>query len=483
MLDIADGYDGDYTVTATYGGVQNHPGSNVYCRSGTAPTVISTAPADSEANIALNTRPSATFSEAMDPQTITDATFTLMRGPTAVAGVVTYIGVTAIFTPTADLLPDTTYTAQISQGATDLTGHALAGAVAWTFQTGAALDTTRPTVLSTLPATGATNVPIASQLTATFSEAMDPQTVTNGSFVLLQGITPIAGSVSYAGMTAGFNPTSDLLTDTVYTAKITSSTTDLAGNALAADYVWTFRTAIVDLGGAAPFGSFGGGSGMTNQGILTVINGDIGTTGAPTMMTGFHDTGGDVYTETPLNKGQVNGIVFTAPPAPGTPEKLAIASQAAADAQAAFDDLSPGALPGGTDPGAGELGGLTLPPDVYQAAGGTFKITGSNLTLDAQGDPDAVWVFQAATTLTVGDTSPRSVILLNGAQAKNVYWYVGSAATINGAGGGTMVGTILASAGITFSTAGNVTVTVLDGRAIGLNASVTLVNTRINTPQ
>jgi hypothetical protein len=124
-----------------------------------------------------------------------------------------------------------------------------------------------------------------------------------------------------------------------------------------------------------------------------------------------------------------------------------------------------------------------LAPGTYKAAGGTFLITGSDLTLDAQNNPNAIWVFQMATSLTVGAAgAPRSVILVNGAQAKNVFWQVGSAATINGAGGGTMVGTIIASAGVTFSTAGNVAITTLNGRALGLNASVTMVNTVINVP-
>jgi hypothetical protein len=79
-----------------------------------------------------------------------------------------------------------------------------------------------------------------------------------------------------------------------------------------------------------------------------------------------------------------------------------------------------------------------------------------------------------------GPSGARSVQMINGGLAKNVFWYVGSAATINGSGGGIMVGTILASAGVTFSTAGNAVQTVLNGRAISLNASVTMVNTTIN---
>jgi hypothetical protein len=86
-----------------------------------------------------------------------------------------------------------------------------------------------------------------------------------------------------------------------------------------------------------------------------------------------------------------------------------------------------------------------------------------------------------ASSLTVGTpVASRSVILINGAQAANVYWQVGSAATINGAGGGFMAGTIIANAGMTFSTAGNATLTTLNGRALGLFAAVTMVNTVVN---
>jgi hypothetical protein len=126
-----------------------------------------------------------------------------------------------------------------------------------------------------------------------------------------------------------------------------------------------------------------------------------------------------------------------------------------------------------------------LVPGTYTASAGTFMIQGGDLTLDALGDANAVWVFQMATTLTVGGPGaafPQSVILVNGAQAKNVFWQVGSAATINAGGGGTMVGTISAQAGAAFSTAGNVAIVTLDGRILSLGASVTLVDTVINVP-
>jgi len=258
------------------------------------------------------------------------------------------------------------------------------------------------------------------------------------------------------------------------------------------------------LGAAAAFaGLAGGGAGMTNQGTSTVISGaqgqpvSIGTTAASTTVTGFHDTSvaytpppaasGCTYTETTLNIGEVNGTINTDAPPPtitcpneGTAATKAIADQAALDALAAFNDLA--GRPGATDPGA-NLGGLTLAPGVYAAASGDFLITGSDLTLDAGGNANAVWVFQMATTLTVGAAgAPRSIILAGGAQPKNIFWQVGSAATINAAGGGTMVGTIISSAATSFSTAGNATVTTLNGRVLALNASVTLVNTVINVP-
>jgi hypothetical protein len=158
---------------------------------------------------------------------------------------------------------------------------------------------------------------------------------------------------------------------------------------------------------------------------------------------------------------------------------MAVATQALSDAQTAYNTMA--ALPPGSDPGAGQLGGLVLAPGVYTAAGGTFAITSGDLTLDAQGDAGAVWVFQSASAMTLGlPATPRRVLLVNGAQAKNVFWQVGSAARVED--GSTLVGTVIAPAGVTFSTAGQTIQTTLIGRALGLNASVTLVNTTVVAP-
>ena len=483
-----------------------------------------------------NSALAAVFSKALAPATVSAASFTVTcTAPapcTAPTGTVSYSvsSRTAVFTPTADFTLGDTYTVMLTTAITDLAGNALAGNQAalpaasdyvWTFTAAAPAAAANVTVAGTNPADGATAVCSASAINATFTvpgpagARMDPTTVTAGTFIVTgpaPASTPVtASSISLdtdTGTIATFVPATPLTAGTTYTATIDGGPTgvkDLAGDTLAVDKTWTFTVgpagtncstpAAIPLGSVQPFGTFGGSAGTTNSGILTVINGNIGTTAVSTKVTGFHDTSpGCSYTEvTGADIGTVNGLIYTSPPPPtvacpdeGTAATAAIAEQARADALTAYNALV--AQPAGPDPGAGNLAGLTLAPGTYTAASGTFEIvsaTAAPLTLDAGGDANAVWVFQMAQTLTVGGPGaafPESVILTNGAQAKNVYWQVGSAATINAGGGGTMVGTIISFAGAAFSTAGSVDIVTLNGRAISLNASVTLVDTVINVP-
>jgi hypothetical protein len=225
-------------------------------------------------------------------------------------------------------------------------------------------------------------------------------------------------------------------------------------------------------------------------------------------MTGFYDNNymngtvpGCNYTAgVGANYGLVIGSIDTAPgssfssvecPIEATAATSAIATEALAEATTAYNTLaglSPGlnvaACCGGGLPG--ELGGRTLAPGVYTSTGGSYGITTGPLTLDAQGDPTAYWVFQMpSSSLTVGLAgAPQSVILKNGALASHVFWVVEGlpGAVINAAGGGTFVGTVLSEFGIAISTSGNAAVTTIDGRVIALTASTTMVNTVINTP-
>lgn len=350
------------------------------------------------------------------------------------------------------------------------------------------------------------------RVTATFSEAMNAATISAASFKLAPtgGVTLTPASVSYndASKVATLTTTSALLANTAYTAVLQAPIANSTGTPISCSYTWNFKTAAtvaagipsVPLLSAARFGIFGGTAGTTNEGTQTLITGsngataDIGTTATNTStVTGFQDSAMDVYTVVPgVNQGLVTGKILTCTtsttgptnPTNGVnPASCSAATQARLDAQTAY--LALAAMPVSGLAAAGNLAGLTLAPGVYKAPSGSFMIQGGDLTLDAQGDANAVFVFQMATTLTVGGPGaafPQSVKLINGAAAKNVFWQVGSAAIVNAGGGGTMEGTIIAQAGAAFSTAGNVNPVTLNGRALSLGASVTLVNTVIRVP-
>src|ERR1700719_3800038 len=202
------------------------------------PVVIATVPANGATAVVLNTVVSAGFNKVMAPATINSTTFTLTGpGATPVAGAVSYAGTTATFTPATSLASNSVYVATITTAAQDPGGNALAANFVWSFTTGA------PTVISTVPASGATAVAVNTLVTATFSEAMNPSTINGTTFMLTgPGAAPVAGAVTYAGTTATFTPTTALAGSTLFTATITTGATDLAGNPLAANFVWTFTT-------------------------------------------------------------------------------------------------------------------------------------------------------------------------------------------------------------------------------------------------
>jgi len=491
------------------------------------PTVTSTTPVTPSAvapiipeDVAapLNQVISATFSEPMAPATIIAANFTLTveGSTTALPGSLSYaaVGDSLVFVPTAPLLPSTTYTATITTGVTDLAGQPMASNYTWNFMTGGAVSTTAPELLSVVPLSGATGVPVNTAVSATFSEAMNPLTFTSSTFLLYPGSTatgaPVAGTYQYdpVNFIATFTPTNPLVVSSFYTATVTNGAQNVSGIGLGTtgpipENTWTFETGTAAnqapvLGPTiAAFGGFAGSAGMTNTGLTTVINGDSGTTATGfSAYTGFNDdtvlVAGIpqcVYTETGSNIGLVTGTIYSplvvpppfACPDEGLPADITTADAALAEATTAYTTLQ--GLPVTTSvPLAGQLAGTTINPGVYKNSSSVL-ITGGDVKLDAQGDPNAYWVFQIGSTLTVGTpTAPSSVILLNGAQAKNVYWAVATDVYLEPSGGGVFNGTIIAYDFIHVSTVSYVNPVIVNGRLISLNASTTLVDTVINVP-
>ncbi|KAH7065871.1 hypothetical protein BKA63DRAFT_426592, partial [Paraphoma chrysanthemicola] len=198
----------------------------------------------------------------------------------------------------------------------------------------------------------------------------------------------------------------------------------------------------LNLGTAAGFGIVASSS-ITNTGS-TNVNGQIGISPADaSSVTGF-----------PPNRAVISG---------------AVAAQAKQDAQTAYNAAR--SLAPTRDITGQELGGQTLFTGTYFASS-SIGITGT-LTLDAQGDPNAQFVFQIGSTLTTASDS--AVALINGARACNVFWQIGSSATLGS--GTSFTGNILAQASITLVTGASV-----DGGLYALTAAVTLDNNSINAP-
>jgi len=460
---------------------------------GVCPIVVSTNPENGAINVPLNQIISVTFNEEMNPETIDESSILITAAGVPVIGTVNYSGTTATFTLASRLAANTVYTGRVKTSVKDKAGNALQTDYVWTFKTDVV-----PVVTLTDPFSDATNVPLNKVISVTFNVPMNLLTLNATTFTVRQGAIEILGRISpnSAGTTFTFTPVVPLAGNTLYTVTITTGAQNTVGTALASNYSWSFRTLIpiippiVTTTGLG-FGVFGGNAGITNQGLFTLVNGSIGTTAAASLITGFTDgTNGDTYTITPLNNGLVTNGIFADAPAPGSASKAATALAGLNAARDLYLSISPAQMPNlgvapYVNPGAGELGGLTLDPGIYTASS-SFKITNGDLVLDAKGNPNAKWYFQAPSSLTVGSTVPRSVRFLNGVgNPNNVYWYVGTAAVINYAGGGVMTGNIIANSGVTLSSPANSTnplVTILNGRAISLVASVTMVNTVINVP-
>jgi hypothetical protein len=227
--------------------------------------VSDVSPDGGATSIAADSTITAKFSKAMKARTIKGSTFYLTKQDpsTAIPAKVSYSGTskTATLDPDSNLEAGATYTATIKGGkrgvrasngdklggTRDSTATFANGKVTWAFTVSndpPPSDTLPPTVSSVTPTNGATKVAINTKVTATFSEEMDSSTVTNQSFTLSKSGSPVSAQVTYDpnSLTATLDPDQNLENGTTYDAKITTSTKDLAGNAITQQKSWSFTT-------------------------------------------------------------------------------------------------------------------------------------------------------------------------------------------------------------------------------------------------
>ncbi|MEP7375511.1 MAG: Ig-like domain-containing protein [Chitinophagaceae bacterium] len=219
----------------------------------TPPIVSSVSPLSGATGVSTGTVVSAVFNETIDPVSITAATFQLKDAANnIIPGSINTSFNQITFTPSVTLAGSTVYTVIIKSGASgvkDLAGNALASDYSWSFTT-AAVDNTPPTITTVSPVNGATGIVSGTTVTANFNEAINATTVT-GSTVQVRdaGNNLIAATINVSGSQVTLTPSAALSGLTVYTVTITGGTSgvkDLAGNALANNYVWSFTTAAVD---------------------------------------------------------------------------------------------------------------------------------------------------------------------------------------------------------------------------------------------
>jgi hypothetical protein len=422
--------------------------------------VTSTDPTDGATGVPINQLVVATFRSPMDGSTLTTSTFTLSDGGSGpVTGTIAYDAVNrvATFTPASFLTTDSTFIARFSTDVKDMQGSALADPYVWGFSTSSSSDTTPPTVTSTVPADGTTEVALNQSINALFSKSMNPTTLTSVTFTVSgPGAEAVTGTVTYdlPSRIGTFEPSNLLSPSSMYTPTITVGAEDLAGNPLAVSAIWSFSTrstASTTIEEEVPLGAAGrfavlAGSTVTNAGP-TVVNGDLGV------------SPGSAVTAFP--PGVVNGSIH-AGDADAALAKLALTT---AYNDAAGRSTAPVAV-------AGDLGGLTLTPGLYRCAT-TLEISSADLTLDGKGDAKAAFIFQMGETLTT--TSSRKIFLIGGAKATNVYWQVGTSATLGD--NSVFKGNILADQSITLNTGAT-----MDGRALARIGAVALNASTVTVP-
>ena len=341
---------------------------------------------------------------------------------------------------------------------------------------------TDPTVGSSNPSNSASNVPTSTNgpgnvatgtlLTATFTQPMNPATIISApagtllTFTLKETIAgnnvPGTVAMNVANTVATFTPTAAALTaNTNYTATVTTAAKNAGGTAMPNPVAWSFTTtagaitgqASPNLATAGTYGVFASSAAVTLA-ANALVNGDVGLNPA------------GACNNCVIGTTIIGGVIHSGD---------AQAIQAQTDFGAAYVEASTRAtnacpiVDGELSSAQAACGGFTPGPvyraGLYRTASPIGVGVGFTITLDAQNNPDAVFIFQTDAALTTGTNS--TVVLANGAQAKNVWWIAGSAATLGVSS--TFKGTVIAN---------GAAITVLNGTG-GVGGVPTLVEGRL----
>jgi hypothetical protein len=470
----------------------------------TPPIVNSTNPLNAATAVPINKKISATFSVAMDAATITTSTFTVLQDTIPVIGFVSYSGTTALFTPANNLAPNTLFTATITTGAEDLEGNSLTNNYVWSFTTGAAVVIQYTVGLSSNPALGGntsggsgsfndgssvtvTATPnvgftftnwtesgniVSTNANYTFTISKNTTLVANFTAVLVgQFSVSLTSNPALGGNTSGsgsFDDGSSVTVTATPNVGFTFTNWTESGNIVSTNANYTFtlskNTTLVanftSLGAQLPIdlGTTSRFAILSNSDITNLstsdIKGDVGISpGLRSNITGFFGFAQDPGLTYSTSPEVTEGFIYASDDASPTPAMLIAAKT---DAETAYLDAT-AAVRGTPTPISGNINGLTLAPGLYESGSSIEISPGGKLYLDAGGDASAVFIIRSATSITTEATS--EVVLAGSANAANIFWVAGSAATL-----GTnciMKGTIIASTSISLLTGAT-----LEGRVI-----------------
>ncbi len=386
------------------------------------PDVVSTVPLDGDTNIDITQQISVTFNKKMCADLVKDGFFVLFGTDTIAGDIETDDDQTYVFIPAQNLQAKSGYNAIVTQDVADCFGLTLSeGAYSWNFET----RNEAPNVLATSPQDGAQGVLRNPEIKVEFDRALNPATI-DGKFELTDSSGNDVDLLDweYEDKTIRFI-VGNLAALEQYEARLKVGIEDMLGYFIDDDFVWEFETGpdfemvprSVKLNSLSDFAIFSNtlidNSGNTNIiGDLGIIPGTVShITGDPLNVDGnvYADGADPIHIINPiLVKGQND--LFAA---------YLFAEQT-------------------TNPAPQPVSGNEFTPGIYYID--DFDIN-TNITLDAEDNPNAFWIFKVSNDLTVANNI--DIELTNGAHANNIFWQVGNNVTIGE--GVTFNGTIMAN--------------------------------------